>query len=102
MTDSLYSGVADEAPWNRRVSPIGAPQRHYVLNPMLITEAGVCADGVVVIVGSRGTYVYASDADGEIADYTEVASAPAGTGDGETLAMLGYRVVTPFPQTFTA
>lgn len=86
------TGIAAEVVVNRRHSPIGSPQRHYTLAPVMITRDGVCS-GVVVIRGIRGTYVYASDRDGNIADYEILlAGAPGGTGSDVVLAAMGYRI----------
>lgn len=85
------TGTALEAPENRRLSPIGVAQRHYHLDPVLITPDGVCT-GVVIIAGMKATYVYPSDSDGNIADYAAVAVAPPGTWDDDVLAVMGYCV----------
>jgi len=84
--------VAQEIPWHRRFSPIGPVQRHYSLEPVLLTERGVCSHGVVTVEGTRGTYAFAADAEGEIADYLALAEAPAGISGAELLSALGYRV----------
>lgn len=94
MTQFATDGVAQEIPAHRQPSPIGAAQRHYRLEPVLLATTGVCADGVVVIAGARGTYAYPAEADGQIADYTPAAQAPAGTTAAHLLGGLGYRVTT--------
>ena len=48
------SGRADEVVEHRGYSTIGAAQRHYVLQPALVTPDGVCT-AVVVVTGSKGT-----------------------------------------------
>jgi hypothetical protein len=85
------SGLAAEVVENRGYSAIGSAQRHYRLQPVLVTPEGVCT-GVVVIAGSLGTYVYPGNADGEIADYVPLGVTPPGTGGEVTLAVMGYRV----------
>lgn len=95
MTDLGTLGIASELPGHRRCSPIGALQRHFVLDPVLIAVdgpcPGVCA-GVVIIEGSRGTYAYGSDVEGEICDFEPVSVAPPGTSTNDMLAVMGYRV----------
>lgn len=91
IAEKGLTGIALEAAENRRLSPIGVPQRHYQLDPVLITPDGVCT-GVVVIAGAKATYVYPSDFDGNIADYAAVAIAPRGTWDDDVLAVMGYCV----------
>lgn len=91
MTHLGITGVANEVSGHRRTSPIGAPQRHYQLEPVLVTPEGVC-DGVVIIAGARGTYAYASDCDGDIADFEPVAVAPQGTSEDDLLAIMGYLI----------
>lgn len=89
MTDGKRTGTAEEVPSHIRTSPIGAPQRHYRLQPALVTRERACG-GVVIVAGPRGTYAYLSDRDGDIADYEPVAVALPGTGEGDLLATLGY------------
>jgi len=96
MTHLGITGVADEMAWHRRTSPIGAPQRHYQLEPVLVIPEGVC-DGVVIIAGARGTYAYASDCNGDIADFEPVAVAPPGTGEDDLLAVMGYAICARRP-----
>lgn len=91
-TPPVQHFVAREIQWHRRYSPIGPVQRHYTLEPLLLTERGVCSHGVVTIEGSRGTYAFASDDSGEIADFLAVAEAPAGISGAQLLAAMGYRV----------
>jgi len=96
--DHLYDtvpaavGVAAEVPWHRRYSPIGGGQRHYRLDPLLLTERAVCGEGVVVVLGVKAAYAFPADADGQIADYRPVAAAPGVTADADVLALLGYTV----------
>lgn len=85
------SGHAREIVANRSHSPVGVLQRHYELDPALVTSAGVCT-GVVAIAGSKATYIYPSDADGEIADYAPLGITPPGTCGEVTLAVMGYAV----------
>ena len=73
---SSTAAVAHEVPWHRRYSPIGGTQRHYTLDPVLLTPDSVCADG-----------------DGHIADYRPVAQAAGVIHDAELLADLGYTTV---------
>jgi hypothetical protein len=85
------TGLAAEVVENRSYSPIGAAQRHYRLEPALVTPEGVCT-GVVVIAGSKGTYVYPSDAHGDISDYIPVGTAPMGTSGRVILTVMGYLI----------
>jgi hypothetical protein len=87
------SGLAVEVVENRGHCAIGAEQRHYVLNPALVTPDGVCT-GVVVIAGARGTYVYPGGVDGEISDYTPLGVAPGGTHGEIMLTVMGYLVAS--------
>lgn len=87
------SGRADEVVEHRGYSTIGAAQRHYVLQPALVTPDGVCT-AVVVVTGSKGTYVYPGDSDGDIADYFPVGKAPVGTSREVILSVMGYRIAT--------
>jgi hypothetical protein len=86
-------GVAAEVIEHRGYSPIGAVQRHYLLQPALVTPEGVCT-GVVVIAGAKGTYVYPSGSDGGISDYIPVGTAPVGTAGSVILTVMGYRIST--------
>jgi len=88
------SGLAAEVIEHRGYSPIGAVQRHYRLQPALVTPEGVCT-GVVVIAGAKGTYVYPSGPDGGISDYIPVGTAPVGTAGTVILTVMGYRVSPP-------
>jgi hypothetical protein len=85
-------GVAYELPWHRRYSPIGGGQRHYRLDPMLLTDRAVCGDGVVVVIGAKSAYAFPADSEGQIADYIPVAEAPGATTGADVLALLGYTV----------
>lgn len=85
-------GVAAEQPWHRRYSPIGGSQRHYTLEPVLLTERAVCGDGVVVVIGTKAAYAFPADPEGQIADYLPVAEAPDATADADVLALLGYTI----------
>jgi hypothetical protein len=87
------SGLAAEVVEHRGYSTIGAPQRHYLLQPALVTPTGVCT-GVVVIAGSKGTYVYPGNSAGEISDYKPVGTAPVGTSGKVLLTVMGYRIAT--------
>ena len=86
-----FVGTAFEVVENRKHSPIGATQHHYLLEPVLITPEGVCS-AVVVIAGHRATYIYPCDPNGDIADYVEVAMVPGGTPGHDALAVMGYRI----------
>ena len=86
-------GVAAEVVENRSYTHHGAPQRHYLLTPALVTPDGVCT-GVVVVPGSLATYVYPGDSDGDIADYFPVGKAPVGTSREVILNVMGYRIAT--------
>lgn len=92
MTQFATDGVAQEIPAHRQPSPIGTEQRHYHLEPVWLAPTGVCTAGVVVIAGTRGTYAFPADPDGEIADYLAAAEAPAGVSVTELLAVMGYRI----------
>lgn len=85
-------GVAAEVPWHRRFSPIGGGQRHYRLEPLLLTEQAVCGEGVVVVIGAKAAYAFPADAEGQIADYLPVAEAPGAAADAGVLALLGYTI----------
>lgn len=91
MTHFAITGIANEVTIDRRISLIGTPQRNFLLDPVLISDEGVCSS-VVVIAGGRGTYVYASDSEGDIADYTPLAVSPGGTSAGDMLAVMGYLI----------
>jgi hypothetical protein len=85
------------APWrprkaNRRTSPIGSLQRHYRLNPPLLTPSRGRQRDAVVITGSRSTYAFAGDGDGEIVDFTALVIVAAGD-QGAALSALGYSLV---------
>jgi hypothetical protein len=85
-------GTAIEMPTNRRTSPIGSPQRHYRLNPPLLASDGGHQRDAIVITGSRSTYAFAGDGDGEIVDFTALVIVAAG-GHGAALSALGYSLV---------
>jgi len=87
------SGLAAEVVEHRGYSPIGAPQRHFLLQPALVTPVGVCT-GVVVIAGSKGTYVCPANSDGTVSDFKPVGTAPAGTSGKVLLTVMGYRIAT--------
>ena len=90
---SSTAAVAHEVPWHRRYSPIGGTQRHYTLDPVLLTPDSVCADGVVVVIGTKAAYAFPADVDGHIADYRPAAQAAGVIHDAELLADLGYTTV---------
>jgi hypothetical protein len=89
---TMTAATATEFPKHRRISGIGSPQRHYRLEPALITESGT-HHTVVVAGGTKGTYVFAADATGEIADYQALAIVPV-TTHVAALSKLGYQTIT--------
>ena len=92
VTPAAVVGVAWEVAWNCRYSPIGGVQRHYSLDPLLLTAEAVCGHGVVVVIGAKSAYAFAADVDGHIAEYIPVLEAPGITADADLLALLGYTV----------
>ena len=92
VTPAAVVGVAWEVAWNCRYSPIGGVQRHYSLDPLLLTAEAVCGHGVVVVIGAKAAYAFPADVDGHIGDHIPVLEAPGVTADADLLALLGYTV----------
>jgi hypothetical protein len=86
-------GTAVEVSTHRRISPVGSPQRHYRLDPPVTDSGGNPQRDVVVIEGFKGSYAFVGNLDGEITDFTALATVATG-GDGSTvLCAIGYSLV---------
>lgn len=89
MLYRTVAGTAIEMPTHRRSSPIGSPQRHYRLDPPLMSLGGGRHRDVIVINGRKAAYAFAGDSTGEVADFTALVIVAAGD-HGAALSALGY------------
>lgn len=83
--------IATEQPKHRRTSLIGGEQRHYDLQPGLVSAHGEFSS-VVVAAGAKAAYVYAADKNGAIADFETLATVPNAKDPEGALSQLGYEV----------
>lgn len=75
---------------SEQVSPTRAMQRLYAMSPPLAGHAHVVVSAAVVFLSGPETYIFPSDASGDITDWTELEGSQRGTLDGAVLAGLGY------------
>lgn len=82
--------IATEVASHRGYSAIGTVQRHYRLRPVLASSRNALVD-VVVVSGSKGTYVFPAGRDGVISDHFNAIDIVRDVHDPEVaLAQLGY------------
>ncbi|SKT54681.1 Uncharacterised protein [Mycobacteroides abscessus subsp. massiliense] len=87
--------IATEVASHRGYSAIGTVQRHYRLRPVLASSRNALMD-VVVVSGSKGTYVFPAGRDGVISDHFNPLNVIAGVYDpAVALSQLGYNVAAP-------